>query len=123
MLLDPTNYEESVFDRILCMSTKRILQILIERTYEQELKQSLSSVPTPLVDVDFVAQCLIGKRYAALDAIVDFNLLPTVDKTSVVEIEKALVCNELKPEIPRSLFNRLVEGGFPLRPDFLAVFE
>ena len=121
VLLDPTNYEESVFDRIFCVSTKSIFQILLERSDEQELKQS-RPLP-PLVDVDFVAQCLIGKRYAALDAIVDLNLLPTVDNTSVVEIEKALACNELKPEIPRSLFNRLVEGGLPLRPDFLAVFE
>ena len=123
VLLDPTNYEESVFDRIFCISTKHIFQILLERTDEQQLKQSLSSVPTPLVDVDFVAQCLIGKRYAALDAIVDLNLLPTVDNTSVDEIEKAVASNEMKPEIPRSLFNRLVEGGLPLLPDFLAVFE
>jgi hypothetical protein len=76
-----------------------------------------------LVDVDFVAQCLIGKRYAALEAMVHLNLLPRVDEASLGIIEKALASNELKPEIPRSLFNRLMEKGLPLRHNMFAVFE
>ena len=122
VLLDSTNYEESVFDRIICMSTKRILQILLERTDDQELKQSRPS-PPPLVDADFVARCLVGKRYAALEAIADLNLLQTFDEALVDKFERALASNELKPEMPRSLFNRLIEGGLPLRPDLFAVFE
>ena len=121
VLLDPTNYnyEESVFDRIFCMSSQRILQTLVERD-----DVSSSSM---LVDVDFVAKCLVNKRFATLDAILDLNLLPSVDEDASTfisnEVEKALSMNQIKPDIPRDLFQRIVKGGISLRSEAFAIFE
>ena len=120
-LLDPTNYEESVFDRIFCMSSRRILQILVER---EDKSCSLSS----LVDVNFVAKCLVNKRFAVLSAILDLDLLPSVDEDAATfindEVEEATSLNQIKPSISRYLFNPLVvEGGIALRPESFQIFE
>lgn len=121
VLLDPSNFEESVFDRIFCMSSLRILQILVER-------QVNSSTSPSLVDVDFVTKCLVNKRFAVLSAIMDLDQLPSIDDDAATlinnEVEKATSLNQIKPDIPQLLYNRLVvERGIPLRPESFAIFE
>ena len=121
ILLDPANYEESVFDRILCLSSRRILEVLVER-------KDKSSTSPSFVDVDFIAKCLVNKRFAVLSAILDLNLLPLVDEDAATfindEVKKATSLNQIKPSLSRYLFNRLVvEGGIALRPESFEIFE
>ena len=120
-LLDPANYEESLFDRIFCISSRRILQIVVER-------EDKSSTSPSFVDVNFVAKCLVNKRFAVLSAILDLNLLPLLDEDATAfikaEVEKGTSLNQIKPSISRYLFNRLVvEGGIALRPESFEIFE
>jgi len=121
VLLDPSNYEESIFDRIFCMSSRRILQTLIEQA------ERSSEISSPVADAAFVAHCLINKRYAVMSALVDLNLLPESEDASRSineQVERAVAGGSgLKPDISRYLFDRLAEGGITLRPDLFATFE
>ena len=116
-LLDPANYEESLFDRIFCMPSRRILQIFVEREDSGML----------MVDVDFVAKCLVNKRFAVLSAILDLNLLPSVDEDAAIfinaEVDNATLLNQIKPCLSQNLFNRLVERGMSIRPELFEIFE
>lgn len=106
------SFEDSVLDRAFCLSSKKVIEVLVERRDGGGGGRQVLAE-----DTTFFMNSLLKGRFAIVRALLENNLLPDISRDEIEEKIAAATCNNngRKLELPKALLERLVEVGTPLQ--------
>jgi len=104
------SYEDSVFDRPFCLTTRRVLKILMER-----------SDGADELDGNLFMDAVVKGRYEIVRTLLYMNMLPV--NLSAAWVKQRIVgagtadSRDNKLSMPKDLYERLVDKGIPFRKE------